>query len=48
LPAMAFPFATGSTGLPVGVQLVGPVGGDSSVMAVASWMEAKLSPGFPS
>ncbi len=38
LPAVSVPAATGSTGLPVGVQLVGPAGEDARLLAVTTWL----------
>ena len=38
LPAVSIPAATGSTGMPVGVQLVAPAGGDAHLLAVAAWV----------
>jgi len=38
LPAAAVPATTGSTGLPVGVQLVGAAGADARLLAITSWL----------
>ena len=38
LPAVSIPAATGSTGMPVGVQLVAPAGDDAHLLAVAAWV----------
>lgn len=42
LPCVHLPFATGHSGLPVGLQLVGRHGGDRALLAAARWMMAKL------
>jgi amidase len=42
LPATAFPAGLTNTGLPVGVQLIGPHGGDERVLAIAQGIEAEL------
>ena len=42
LPAVAVPGLTGSTGLPVGVQLVGRRGADGLVLASAAWLAGVL------
>ncbi|MEX1007289.1 MAG: amidase [Acidimicrobiia bacterium] len=41
-PAIAIPGLTGSTGLPVGVQLVGRYGGDALLLACAAWLASVL------
>lgn len=43
LPCLSLPGARGPAGLPVGVQLVGPPGGDGLLVAVARWAEAALA-----
>ncbi|WP_229688335.1 amidase [Micromonospora yangpuensis] len=43
-PAISLPVGLTSAGLPVGVQLVGPVGGDRLLLAAAAQIEALLSP----
>jgi Asp-tRNA(Asn)/Glu-tRNA(Gln) amidotransferase A subunit family amidase len=45
LPCVSLPAAEGPHGLPVGVQLVGPPGGDALLLAVAAWAEPPLSGG---
>jgi Asp-tRNA(Asn)/Glu-tRNA(Gln) amidotransferase A subunit family amidase len=42
LPCVSLPCAEGPHGLPVGVQLVGPPGGDDPLLAAAAWAEAAL------
>lgn len=44
LPAIAVPGMTGSTGLPVGVQLVGRHGADALVLSCAAWLAGALPP----
>lgn len=41
-PALSLPVGVTSSGLPVGLQLVGPVGGDDLVLSTASSIEADL------
>ncbi|WP_341890570.1 amidase [Variovorax sp. YR752] len=43
LPCVHLPFATGATGLPVGLQLVGRHGDDHRLMAAAQWCMDRLS-----
>jgi aspartyl-tRNA(Asn)/glutamyl-tRNA(Gln) amidotransferase subunit A len=43
-PAISLPAGLSSAGLPVGVQLVGPVGGDGLVLSAACRVEAELDP----
>ena len=40
VPACSVPCGLDSRGLPIGVQIVGPLHSDSRVMALASWIEA--------
>ena len=42
LPATAIPVGIGQQGLPVGVQIIGPRGGDSKTLAVAQAIEEQL------
>jgi amidase len=42
LPCASLPCAEGPHGLPVGVQLVGPPGGDALLLAAAAWAEGAL------
>ncbi|GAC1552315.1 MAG: hypothetical protein NVS3B16_27000 [Vulcanimicrobiaceae bacterium] len=43
VPAIAVPAAIGSHGLPVGVQLVGPMGTDADLLAAAELLESALA-----
>lgn len=45
LPAISLPMMQGPKGLPLGVQVVGPVNGDQQVLQVAKWMETSLEDG---
>ncbi len=47
LPAVTLPGFTDTTGLPVGVQLVGAHGGDGGLLAVARWLEAEIGRALP-
>lgn len=38
LPAVCIPAAAGFTGMPVGVQLVGPAGNDAELLAATTWL----------
>ncbi len=42
-PAVTLPGLTGPQGLPVGVQVVGPLGADERLLRIASWMQAHLT-----
>ena len=42
LPCLHLPLGTGSTGLPIGLQLVGPAGGDAQVLQVGHWLHRLL------
>lgn len=42
LPCVHLPFARGSTGLPVGLQLVGAYGDDHRLLAAAHWIHQRL------
>jgi Asp-tRNA(Asn)/Glu-tRNA(Gln) amidotransferase A subunit family amidase len=41
-PAVTLPSHTGSHGLPVGVQVIGPLGMDDRLLAIAAWMHTRL------
>jgi Asp-tRNA(Asn)/Glu-tRNA(Gln) amidotransferase A subunit family amidase len=41
-PAINVPVATGPTGLPVGLQVVGRFGADAAALAAAGWIHARL------
>lgn len=43
VPCVNVPGLAGPSGMPVGVQLVGPRGGDATLLAIASWTEVLLS-----
>ncbi len=43
LPCVHLPFASGATGLPVGLQLVGRFGDDHRLLAAAQWAMARLA-----
>jgi Asp-tRNA(Asn)/Glu-tRNA(Gln) amidotransferase A subunit family amidase len=43
LPCVHLPFARGSKGLPVGLQLVGAYGDDHRLLAAAHWLHQRLS-----
>ncbi|CAN5921759.1 amidase [soil metagenome] len=42
-PCIALPFNSGPFGLPLSVQLIGPLGGDDQLIAWARWVEQTLS-----
>jgi amidase len=41
-PAVTLPSHTGPNGLPVGVQVIGPLGMDDRLLAIAAWVHARL------
>jgi len=41
-PCLTLPAGTGKTGLPLGIQLVGPRFGDEALLDAAAWVEARL------
>jgi amidase len=47
VPCLNLPGATGPSGMPVGVQLVGRSGGDGELLGAAAWIEAALARGSP-
>jgi Asp-tRNA(Asn)/Glu-tRNA(Gln) amidotransferase A subunit family amidase len=42
VPAVTLPGFAGAHGLPVGVQVIGPLGEDDRLLAIAAWMQARL------
>ena len=42
-PCITLPGLSGETGLPVGVQLVGRLGGDADLLAAAAWLHPRLA-----
>jgi Asp-tRNA(Asn)/Glu-tRNA(Gln) amidotransferase A subunit family amidase len=42
-PAVTLPLLRGENGLPIGVQLIGPTGGDAALLQVAVWLEARAA-----
>jgi Asp-tRNA(Asn)/Glu-tRNA(Gln) amidotransferase A subunit family amidase len=42
VPAVTLPGFTGAHGLPVGVQVIGPLGQDDRLLAIAAWMHARI------
>ncbi|MGO8971824.1 MAG: amidase [Myxococcaceae bacterium] len=42
LPCLNLPGAVGPTGLPIGLQLLGPAEGDAALLAAAAWVTARL------
>ena len=47
LPCVHLPTAAGPHGLPLGVQLIGPLGADEALLGAALWAESVLVPHFP-
>ena len=47
LPCVHLPTAAGPQGLPLGVQLIGPVGGDVALLGAALWAESVWAPHYP-
>ncbi len=43
VPAISLPGYIGANGLPVGVQVIGPIGGDDQLLSVADWVHAHLT-----
>jgi Asp-tRNA(Asn)/Glu-tRNA(Gln) amidotransferase A subunit family amidase len=41
-PCLTLPAGTGKTGLPLGIQLVGPRFADEALLDTAAWVEARL------
>ena len=44
VPCLSIPFGAGPKGLPLSVQLVGPMGGDDYLLAAARWVHRQLNP----
>ena len=44
MPAVSLPLMQAKNGLPIGVQLVGPRGGDARLLRTARWLAEKLAP----
>jgi Asp-tRNA(Asn)/Glu-tRNA(Gln) amidotransferase A subunit family amidase len=42
-PCVTLPGCKGPNGLPVGVQLVGALGADDELLAVAAWAESRIA-----
>jgi len=47
LPCVHLPTAAGPHGLPLGVQLIGPLGADVALLGAALWAESVLAPHYP-
>jgi len=45
MPALNLPLMRGADGLPLGVQLVGPRGGDARLLRTARWLAARVAAG---
>ncbi len=43
VPSVALPFGTDPAGLPLGIQLIGPKGGDARLLDIAVWAHSHLS-----
>ncbi len=43
IPALSLPMGLGADGLPLGLQLLGPIGSDLQLMALGQWIEAELA-----
>jgi Asp-tRNA(Asn)/Glu-tRNA(Gln) amidotransferase A subunit family amidase len=43
MPAVSLPLMQGTNGLPLGIQLVGPRGGDARLLRTARWLAAKVA-----
>jgi aspartyl-tRNA(Asn)/glutamyl-tRNA(Gln) amidotransferase subunit A len=42
IPALSLPMGLSADGLPLGLQLLGPIGSDLQLMALGQWIEAEL------
>jgi len=45
MPAITLPLMQGANGLPLGVQLLGPRGGDARLLRTARWLVDRLRSG---
>ena len=45
MPAISLPLMQAKNGLPIGVQLVGPRGGDARLLRTARWLAARVATG---
>ena len=45
MPAITLPLMRGANGLPLGVQLVGPRGGDARLLRTARWLIEQVQAG---
>ncbi|MBM4297349.1 MAG: amidase, partial [Deltaproteobacteria bacterium] len=43
MPCVTLPLLQSSDGLPIGVELVGPRGGDARLLRTARWLAAKMA-----
>lgn len=43
VPCLTIPAFVGPNGMPVGLQIVGPLGADEAVLAAGAWIEARLA-----
>ena len=43
MPCITLPLLQSTSGLPIGVQLVGPRGGDARLLRTARWLAAKMA-----
>ena len=43
-PSLTIPAFTGPAGLPMGLQIVGPVGGDERLIGLAAWIAGAMAP----
>jgi aspartyl-tRNA(Asn)/glutamyl-tRNA(Gln) amidotransferase subunit A len=43
MPAISLPLMQAKNGLPIGLQLVGPRGGDARLLRTASWLAANVA-----
>ena len=47
LPAITLPLLEGEHGMPLGVQVIGPMGDDARLLRTAAWLVKKLAAGRP-